>query len=621
MTEKLSSLTVKSPLPDEMGQRLKFSPYTKLKNLFPSLCPLWRLLEGYRWSATGILVLMFVAGLTEFVGLSMLIPMIGIAMGDLPANDTLMGKVVAWLGSVGPGLLPAAAVMVAGMLVKNILLLITVRNRVRLTLELRNRWAHRIFVGALLAPLVTLPRQRTGELVEAVTSETQMAANAVMVLLEVLRRFFLAVIFTVGLLITTPLLTLVVAISIALILMGLRAMRLFRSIDQGKEMLAYNREIANITAESTAHVRQIKLLNAYAEREAALIRALKGFARVRIRFETLSEIPPAAIEMTVVVIVVAGLTAGYHLAPDTLRSALPGLGLFLVVANRLVSIVGSLSNQIMKLNIGLANINYVADRLADESQAESLDIGQPLTAVKSQLELDQVAFSWPNGKPVLVDAHMVFPYGEVTAIIGASGRGKSTIAALLCGLLLPNKGSVRLDGRPLSEFNLRSLRRNVGYVTQEVELFHGSVLDNVRMGCPGATEEDAIRACQLADADSFIASMQEGYRTLIGEKGVCLSGGQRQRLALARALISPRSIYIFDEATSALDEKTQSGVQETIKALKRHAVVIVITHQPSGIRFADRVYRLGANGSVKLLSSAEISMELGDGSVGMLRSK
>jgi ATP-binding cassette subfamily B protein len=312
--------------------------------------------------------------------------------------------------------------------------------------------------------------------------------------------------------------------------------------------------------------------------------------------------------MTIVVLAVAGLAAGHHWAPEALRTALPTLALFVVVANRLVSTIGSLSNQTMKLNVGLANVGYVVERLGSETQAESLDAGEPFLAVKSALELDRVTFSWPGGMPVLVEASMSFPCGQVTAIIGASGRGKSTVAAMLCGLLLPDAGVVRADGAHLSRFKLRSVRRSVGYVTQEVELFHGTVADNVRMGRSEATQEEVTAACRLAYADDFIAALPMGYQTLIGERGASLSGGQRQRLALARALIGQRSIYIFDEATSALDEETQSKVQETINALRQNAAVIVIAHRPSAIRHADRVYRLEANGSAMLLSPEEISV-------------
>jgi ABC-type multidrug transport system fused ATPase/permease subunit len=580
---------------------------------FRSLRVLWPLLAGYRWRAAGILALMFVAGLTEFVGLSMLVPLIGAAMGDLPEGSGLVGRVAAWIGGTRFGMLPAAGLMVAAMLVKNVLSVITVRRRMRLALELRNRWAERIFDGALRAPLATLSRQRTGELVEAVSSETQKAGNAVATLLEVLRRLILAAILLAGLLVTAPLLTLAVGTVIALTLLVLRGLRIFRSIDDGKAMLEHSREVANITAETMAHVRQIKLLDAYAERRKTLLDGLKNFARVRIRFETASQIPAAAIEMAIVVLAVGGLALGQLWAPDALRTALPMLALFVVVANRLVSTIGSLSNQTMKLNVGLANVGYVAQRLAREERGESLDSGEVFPGVSSCLELDRVRFAWPGGTPVLAGVSMRFPRGEVTAIIGASGRGKSTIAALLCGLLSPDGGAMLVDGSPLSRFTLRSVRQSIGYVTQEVELFHGTVEDNVRMGHPEATHDEVVLACRLAHAHDFISALPIGYRTEIGERGASLSGGQRQRLALARALLGRRSVYVFDEATSALDEETQSQIQETIDVLRKDAVVVVIAHRASAIRQADRVYRLEPGGGARLLSSPEDRLPLGHG--------
>ncbi|MDH4319716.1 MAG: ABC transporter ATP-binding protein/permease, partial [Desulfobulbaceae bacterium] len=325
--------------------------------------------------------------------------------------------------------------------------------------------------------------------------------------------------------------------------------------------------------------------------------------------ETASQIPTAAIEMTIVTLAVVGLALAYQWNPAGLRAAVPTLALFVVVSNRLVSTFGSLSNQTMKLNVGVANIGYVAQRLAAEARTESLDAGRVFPGVNTGIILDQIDFAWPGGAPVLRLASMEFRRGEVTAIIGSSGRGKSTVAAILCGLLLPDAGSLSVDGEPLTRYSLRSLRRSIGYVTQEVELFHGTIAYNVRMGRPDATDEEVVAACRAAHAEAFIAAMPDGYDTFVGERGATLSGGQRQRIAIARTLLGRRSIYIFDEATSALDEETQALIQQTVAEIRRDAVVVVIAHRPSAIRGADRVYRLEPDGSACLLLPDEAFAE------------
>ncbi|MDH5297904.1 MAG: hypothetical protein OEV91_02695, partial [Desulfobulbaceae bacterium] len=242
------------------------------------LKPIWPLLVGYRWQAVGIVFLMFLSGLTEFIGLSMLVPLVGAAIGEVSETGGILGQVTGLIRGAGAGLESAATFMIFAMLAKNILAVVTVRQRMRLSLELRNIWAEQIFDGALRAPLATLSRQRTGELVEAISSETQKAGNAVASLLEAAHRLILSFILAAGMIATAPLLTFAVGAAIGLTLFALYSFRVFRSIEEGRSMLDHSRAIANITAETMAHVRQIKLLDAYGERRATLHRALASFA-------------------------------------------------------------------------------------------------------------------------------------------------------------------------------------------------------------------------------------------------------------------------------------------------------------------------------------------------------
>lgn len=445
-----------------------------------ALRPVWLLLAGHRWRAAGIVALMFIAGITEFVGLSMLVPIVGAAVGQFDSQSVYVGALFDWFGGPKNALIAAGASMIAAIIVKEVLTIITVRERMRLSLDLRNEWSQRIFDGALRAPLATLSRRRTGELVEAISSETQKAGNAIASLLDAVRRYILALILFIGLVITAPLLT--VAVSVVIVLTFLALYPLTSSLVEGRKMLQHSREVANVTAETMANIRQIKLLDAYAERLSTLRRALDDFAKVRVRFETTSQIPTSAIEIVVAVFAVTALVGAYHWSPELVRTSVPTLALFVVVANRLVTTLGALSNQTMKLNVGLANIAYVMKRLSQETTAEQLDRGKVFAGVRMSIKLANVQFAWPDGNPVLEHMTMEFHRGQVTAIVGASGRGKSTVAAMVCGLLQPDSGELLIDGEPISLYSLRSLRQEVGYVTQEIELFHATVTENVRMG-------------------------------------------------------------------------------------------------------------------------------------------
>jgi ABC-type multidrug transport system fused ATPase/permease subunit len=179
--------------------------------------------------------------------------------------------------------------------------------------------------------------------------------------------------------------------------------------------------------------------------------------------------------------------------------------------------------------------------------------------------------------------------GEVLALVGASGAGKSTIAKLLLRFYDPDAGEVRLDGKDLRDLSLRSLRENVAVLLQETLVFDGSVRENIAYGRPGATEEDVVRAAKEADAHGFISALPEGYDTIVGQKGRLLSGGQRQRLAIARAMIRDAPILILDEPTTGLDAESGRRVLEPLHRLMSGRTTVVISHNLATLREATSI--------------------------------
>ncbi len=184
------------------------------------------------------------------------------------------------------------------------------------------------------------------------------------------------------------------------------------------------------------------------------------------------------------------------------------------------------------------------------------------------------------------------PAGETHAIVGATGAGKSTVVKLLLRLYAPDSGTIAVDGTPVGELALPSLRGAIGYVGQDTFLFDGSVAENLRYGAPDATDEQLRRAAELAEADGFVRELPQGYDTPVGERGVKLSGGQRQRLTIARALVRDPAILVLDEATSAVDNETEAAIQRSLLRVSRERTTIVIAHRLSTIRHAHRIHVL-----------------------------
>jgi ATP-binding cassette subfamily B protein len=212
--------------------------------------------------------------------------------------------------------------------------------------------------------------------------------------------------------------------------------------------------------------------------------------------------------------------------------------------------------------------------------------------VRGDIELRDVHFGYGDGPTVLDGIDLRIPAGETHAIVGATGAGKSTLTRLLLRFHDPRSGSVHIDGVDVRDVSFASLRRAIGYVSQDVFLFQGTVRDNLAFGRPDATDEEIEAAARQAEAHEFIASMPSGYATIVGERGQKLSGGQRQRLSIARAILRQPAILVLDEATSAVDNETEAAIQRSLARVAEGRSAVVIAHRLSTVRDADRIWVL-----------------------------
>ncbi|MEO6054984.1 MAG: ABC transporter ATP-binding protein [Chthoniobacterales bacterium] len=212
-----------------------------------------------------------------------------------------------------------------------------------------------------------------------------------------------------------------------------------------------------------------------------------------------------------------------------------------------------------------------------------------VTSSKGQLELEDVCFTYGEGKLAVNNINLHIESGKQYALVGSSGAGKSTILSLLLRFYDPESGNIRLDGRDIRDIKQNSLRDLIGIVTQETFLFHDTIYENIRYGRLDATEAEVIAAAKLAYADDFIVAKPDGYHTIVGDKGNMLSGGQQQRLAIARALLKNAPILLLDEATSALDSESEKMIQSALERLAEGKTVIAIAHRLSTVLKSDQI--------------------------------
>ena len=269
----------------------------------------------------------------------------------------------------------------------------------------------------------------------------------------------------------------------------------------------------------------------------------------------------------------------------------------------LVSQVGSAVGQFGNLRSSWEEMMGAADRLFREVldvKPDITDASGALTLPPSHglIEFDSVEFEYEAGKPTLQNVNLRVEPGQVVALVGQTGAGKSTLADLVPRFYDPTGGAVRVDGYDLRTITVASLRSQIGIVPQETLLFSGTIRDNIAYGRPNATDEEVAAAARAANADSFIQSLPEKYQSRIGERGQTLSGGERQRIAIARALLADPRILILDEATSSLDASTEALVQEALDVLMQGRTTIVIAHRLSTIINADRIVVMSKGGRV-----------------------
>ncbi|MGB1971586.1 MAG: ABC transporter ATP-binding protein [Flavobacteriaceae bacterium] len=255
----------------------------------------------------------------------------------------------------------------------------------------------------------------------------------------------------------------------------------------------------------------------------------------------------------------------------------------------MIAPIVQMSNIGSQLTEAFAGLDRTQELMHAEEEDNPKERTISLSEVKGDVEFNAVSFSYENGSPVLQQLSFSAKKGSVTALVGSSGSGKSTIAGLASGFLSPSEGTVLIDGQDLSQINLRSFRKHLGVVLQDDFLYEGTIKENILFPRPDATDEEVMIAAKGAYVTEFTDRFEQGLDTLIGERGVKLSGGQRQRISIARALLAQPKIVVLDEATSNLDTESERFIQNSLEVLMNKRTTLVIAHRLSTIQKADQI--------------------------------
>lgn len=440
----------------------------------------------------------------------------------------------------------------------------------------------------LSLPINFFDNSKSGELVSRIMSDVEGVRNLVGTGLVQLVGGTLTSIISLFLLIKiSPMMTAYVLIPVAIF--GFIAMKAFGFIrpifrERGK----INAEVTGRLTETLNGVRVVKGFNA----EAQEIKAFEtGVNKLYNNVKT---------SLTSTAIVTSSATFLLGLA----SVGIMGMGGFMIIEGDLtfgeflaftlylgfmIAPIVQMSNIGSQLTEGFAGLDRTEEIMNMDSEHDAKNRVTALKNISGDIKFENVSFAYDNGKEVLRNIEIDAPQGSVTALVGSSGSGKSTIASLVASFLTPDSGKISIDGHDLANVTLSSFRKHLGVVLQDDFLFEGTIRENISFPRPNATEEAIQEAVKAAYVNEFTDRFELGLETIIGERGVKLSGGQRQRIAIARAVLANPKILILDEATSNLDTESEALIQESLSTLMKGRTTFVIAHRLSTIRKADQI--------------------------------
>jgi len=433
--------------------------------------------------------------------------------------------------------------------------------------------------------------QRKGDLISRFTNDVSEVENAVVNSLKfVLKEPITIIVSFIALFFISAKLTLFTLIVLPIVGGALAELvkRLKRSAIQSQESLA---RIVNILDETFSGMRVVKAFNARKFIYRKIDEETSHHRKVNLSLARKNELASPVSE-TMGVTIMAGILlygGSLVLSPNPELSAGEFIG-FLAIFASIIQPAKNFSNGITSVQKGTVSAERIFAVIDTTSAIQNKPNAKHLDQFTSSIEFKNVDFRYDKDLGlVLHDINLKIEKGKTIALVGPSGGGKSTLADLVPRFYDPTGGDVLLDGIPLRDYDVESLRKQVGVVTQESILFNDTIFNNIAFGMENVREEDVIRAAKVANAHDFIIQTENGYQTTIGERGSKLSGGQRQRLSIARAVLKNPPILILDEATSALDSESERLVQDALTKLMEHRTSIVIAHRLSTIQHADEI--------------------------------
>ena len=449
-------------------------------------------------------------------------------------------------------------------------------------------------------------KMKVGDLINSLGGEISRAASAIgsvirLVILAITILVFVALLLSISwqlTIATTILLTLVTLIN---------QYAIYRSRDFGAQLSEMSKAYSISVLEMLNGIRLVKSTGNEDREYKRIQKLIRDREKADFQSQVNSEAITPVSEVTGIIALIFIVFLGRTLFADQISSVSAVLITYLLLLLRLLPFISQLNTLRSSFANTASSVDIVADFLRQDNKPFMGNGTIPYEKLIEGVHFKHLCFSYPNHQNiVLQDVNLYLPRGTTLALVGSSGAGKSTMADLLPRFYDPTSGCITLDGIDLRDFDLKSVRKAMGIVSQDTFLFNDSVRNNIAYGRPGASDDEILTASKRANAYEFINKLPQGFDTQIGDRGVMLSGGQRQRLAIARALLQNPEILILDEATSALDTVSERLVQAALDELSRDRTTLVIAHRLSTVQKADQIAVLDQESVVEIGTHEEL---------------
>ncbi len=562
---------------------------SKVENNFRSgaFVLLERSFMHYPFRSLTVVLATLISGLAETIGLLTILPLLNLGMASI--NGGISGEssgssissiekifidIFSYFG-LTPTLELMLGIIVAAMLIKGILVLVSNTHVGYVTAHVATDLRLQLINALLHASWSHFTSQSVGRFSNAISSEATRASTAHLASWNLIAASAQIVIFLLA--------SFMVSWQVTLASMGVGVFIIFS--------LGWATKMAR-----KAGANETKLLNALVSRLTDSLQGIKPLKAMGLESQVMPMLVHETEDLSLAHQKQALASASLTALPEPVMVTVLAIGVYVIVTftdmaitnliilallfNRSVGRFSQVQKYLQMIASSETALWSIQSAIDTALHSEVNNEGKLYPKLEKEIELKNVKFSYGDVE-VINDLSINIPAFEVTVFTGASGCGKTTTVDMICGLLIPDQGEIKVDGIPLASVNMRDWRHSIGYVPQELFLFHDTIYNNVTLGNDSLTRDDVQLSLERAGAWGFISMMPDGMDTVIGERGSKLSGGQRQRLTIARAIVRCPELLILDEATTALDPQTESEICETINKLKETMTIIAISHQPT----------------------------------------